>query len=763
MNALQGLNDQQIKAALHFEGPLLILAGAGSGKTRVLTNRIAWLISEKGVEPWHILAITFTNKAAGEMRDRVNSLVEYGADAVWVATFHSTCARILRRYIDCIGYKTNFAIYDSDDQKSLMKEVCKKLEINTKLLKEKAILSVISSAKDRLVGPEEFDETAGSDYESRQIASAYKEYQKQLKQNNALDFDDLIMKTVEVFEKTPEVLEQYRERFQFIMVDEYQDTNYAQFRLVSLLAGKRRNLCVVGDDDQSIYRFRGADIRNILDFETIYPDCKTIRLEQNYRSTQHILDAANAVISNNRNRKKKTLWTGNGSGEKVRRASFDTGFEEAQFIADDIRRRAATGGEGYSHFAVLYRTNAQSRLIEEKLLMNNIPYRIVGGVNFYSRREIKDLLSYLRTVDNATDDLAVRRIINIPKRGIGNSSITRLATYADVNGLSFYEALERAGEIPGMGRAASKADDFVTFIRSLRAKAGILTVRELLEDVIEKTGYVRELELEGTDEAKDRIQNIDELISKVAAYEQSQAEPTLSGFLEEVSLVADIDTVDTTAERVLLMTLHSAKGLEFPHVYIAGMEEGIFPSFMSVSGPDSSEGLEEERRLCYVGITRAMKDLTLCSAMSRMIRGQVQYGRPSRFLEEIPQELLEEKGNAVRFHRTSGSRFGSDTADMEDGYERRPFGSSSVGAGKAGYNTARAAFSQKAFDTSAFKVQKPSSLDYGVGDRVSHIKFREGTVLKIEEGAKDFEVTVKFDGAGVKKMYAAFAKLKKLS
>ena len=771
MNVLQGLNDQQMKAALHCDGPLLILAGAGSGKTRVLTNRIAWLIGEKGVRPWNILAITFTNKAAGEMRERVNALVDEGADAVWVATFHSTCARILRRYIDCIGYGTNYTIYDSDDQKTLMKEICKTLKIDTKVLKEKAILSMISAAKDRLIGPEEFAAEAGDDYIQKRVAMAYARYQSELKRNNALDFDDLIMKTVELFEKEPEVLEQYRDRFRYIMVDEYQDTNYAQFRLVSILAGERKNLCVVGDDDQSIYRFRGADIRNILDFEKIYPDCTTIRLEQNYRSTQSILDAANAVIANNRNRKKKHLWTGNGQGDPIRRASFDTGFEEAQFIADDIRRRAAVSGEGYNRFAILYRTNAQSRLLEEKLLMNNIPYRIVGGINFYSRREIKDLMAYLKTVDNGNDDLAVTRIINIPKRGIGTTSITKLMTYADVNGLSFYEALERAGMIQGLGRIAAKADDFVTFIRSLRTKAEVMSVKELLEDVIEKTGYVRELEAEGTDEAKDRVANIDELISKVAAYEQTQEHPTLRGFLEEVSLVADIDTVDERTDRVLLMTLHSAKGLEFEHVYMAGMEEGLFPSFMSISGADSAEALEEERRLCYVGITRAMKDLTLSAASSRMIRGQVQYSRPSRFLEEIPEELVEQQAGQRRNSRdqrregraqdTFSDRY-KGAGMAEETFERRPFGASDTMAGKTGYRKAKEAFSQKAFDPSAYKVQKQDTLSYGVGDRVRHIKFREGTVLKIEDGPKDFEVTVEFDTAGVKKMYAAFAKLQKI-
>ena len=771
MNALQGLNDKQQEAVTHFEGPLLILAGAGSGKTRVLTNRIAWLIGEKGVKPWNILAITFTNKAAGEMRERVNALVDEGADAVWVATFHSTCCRILRRYIDILGYKTNFAIYDTDDQKSLMKEVCKKLRIDTKILKEKAILAAISHAKDRLISPEVYADSVGDNYTEKRIAAAYMEYQKQLKSNNALDFDDMIMKTVELFEASKEVLEQYRDRFRFIMVDEYQDTNYAQFVLVSQLAGERRNLCVVGDDDQSIYRFRGADIRNILDFEKIYPDCRTIRLEQNYRSTGNILDAANAVIANNRHRKPKHLWTESESGELIRQCMVATGYEEASLIADDIRRRAAVGGSGFRDFAILYRTNAQSRLLEEALLMENIPYRIVGGINFYQRREIKDLLAYLRTIDNGDDDLAVRRIINVPRRGIGNTSISKLATYADVNGLSFYEALERAGQIPGLGRSAIKADDFVTLIRTERTKAKLVSLKELLEDVIEKTGYVRELELEGTDEAKDRIENIGELLSKVASYEQTQETPTLSGFLEEISLVADLDEVDAASDCVLLMTLHSAKGLEFPHVYIAGMEDGIFPSFMSIGGVDSSEALEEERRLCYVGITRAMQDLTVSCASSRMIHGQMQYNRPSRFLEEIPEELLaDQRAKTRRSGWTNGkigeksviasSRRTGDSALALSGsiysadFERTPFRAAGTGSGTAA--------KRKVFDPGAYKVKKADALDYGVGDRVKHVKFGSGTVQEIKDGPKDFEVTVEFDTAGVKKMYAAFAKLQKI-
>lgn len=752
MKALEGLNEEQVKAVRHFEGPLLILAGAGSGKTRVLTNRIAWLIGEKKVAPWNILAITFTNKAAGEMRERVNKMVEDEAGAVWVATFHSTCARILRRHIDCLDYRPNFAIYDQDDQRTLMKEICRQLQIDTKLLKEREILSLISSAKDELIGPEEFAASAAGDFIRAKVAQAYDRYQRELKENNALDFDDLIFKTVELFRKFPEVLRQYQNRFRFILVDEYQDTNTAQFCLISLLAGERQNLCVVGDDDQSIYRFRGANIQNILNFERIYPQTQVIRLEQNYRSTQNILDAANVVIANNKGRKEKRLWTENEAGTRVKLKKFLSAYEEAEFVAQDIRAAKAKGIYRYGDCAILYRTNAQSRILEEKLLMASVPYKIVGGINFYARKEIKDLLCYLKTIDNGSDDLAVRRIINIPRRGIGQTSLTKLQSFADANGLSFFQALERADEIPGLGKTGKKARDFSTFILSLRAKAQVYTVRELLSEVIDLTGYVKELQQEGSDESKDRIENIDELISKAAAYEESGEDTSLRGFLEEVSLVADIDSVDGEADQVLLMTLHSAKGLEFPNVYLTGMEEGIFPSYMSISAEDSAQALEEERRLCYVGITRAMKDLTLTWAQSRMIRGNRQYNPMSRFLEEIPAEMLEEQPG------TKGTQMGGMSGNSRPSIGS--FGASAVNRNE--FRKAKEAFREKAFDPSAYQVKKIASLDYSEGDRVRHIKFGEGTVEAISDGGRDYEVKVNFDRSGVKKMFASFAKLKKI-
>ncbi|MCI8854249.1 MAG: DNA helicase PcrA [Lachnospiraceae bacterium] len=728
------LNREQQEAVCHTEGPLLILAGAGSGKTRVLTHRVAYLIEEKGVMPWNILAITFTNKAAGEMRERVNRLVKAGADSVWVSTFHAACVRILRRYIDRLGFAGNFSIYDTEDQKSVMKEICKRLEIDTKIYKERALLGLISRAKNELISPQEMELNAQGDYGMRRTAQVYQEYQKQLKKNNALDFDDLLVKTVELFRNCREVLESYQERFRYIMVDEYQDTNTVQFQLIRLLAEKYRNLCVVGDDDQSIYRFRGANIRNILNFEKVFPDTKVIKLEQNYRSTKNILHAANEVIHHNQGRKDKTLWTDNEEGEKLVFRQFMSGYEEAEFIVDDIRKRVRDGQAQYRDHAILYRTNAQSRLFEEKLIFAGIPYRLVGGVNFYARKEIKDVLAYLKTVDNGQDDLAVHRIINVPRRGIGATSLNRASDYAEAYGMSLYDALMQAGQIPGMGRGASKILNFTVLIQRLRAKAEHSSLTELMDAVLTETGYLKELEDEGTEEAQGRIENINELISKMKAYEEGTEEPTLSGFLEEVALVADIDSLEESENYLVLMTLHSAKGLEFPYVYLTGMEEGIFPSYLSIHADDALEELEEERRLCYVGITRAMRFLMLSAARQRMIRGEVQYNNLSRFVKEIPPEYIEEQ--------------------RKEKIREAPRA--------AAYAQAKQAFQNKSFAPKQFAVKKAEGLDYTEGDRVRHIKFGDGTVLQIVEGGRDYEVTVEFDRAGVKKMFASFAKLKKL-
>ena len=743
MSIYDTLNPPQREAVAQTEGPVLILAGAGSGKTRVLTHRIAYLMDEKGVNPWNILAITFTNKAAQEMRERVDKLVGFGSESIWVSTFHSACVRILRRHIDNLGYDTNFTIYDTDDQKSLMKDVCRKMNIDTKIYKERSLLAQISHAKDELITPDDMEMKAAGDYNMKKVASVYREYQAALRKNNALDFDDLIVKTVELFEKCGAVLEYYQERFKYIMVDEYQDTNTAQFKFISLLAQRYQNLCVVGDDDQSIYKFRGANIGNILGFEHVFPDARVIRLEQNYRSTRNILNAANQVIANNTERKAKTLWTENEEGSKVHFRQFLNAYEEAEYVAGEISKLKRNGLGNYRDCAILYRTNAQSRIFEEKFIAANIPYKLVGGVNFYARKEIKDLLCYLKTINNARDDLAVQRIINVPKRGIGATTLGRVQDYADNMGISLYEALRVAEEVPSIGRSLSKIDGFVTFIQMLKSKADVLTVEEILQEVIDSTGYVAELEAEDTEESRARIENIDELISKTVAYQEAMEEQnqpaTLSGFLEEVALVADIDTVDPDQDYVLLMTLHSAKGLEFPKVFMVGMEDGIFPSHMTISYGDDGE-MEEERRLCYVGITRAMKDLTLTCAQQRMIRGETQYNRVSRFVREIPRELVD-LGHTIQ--------------------EKKPKVEELIPT-PAKYSKMKEILQGRNYKPREFKVTKANSLDYEVGDTVRHIKFGVGIVKEIVEGGRDYEVTVEFDKVGVKKMFASFAKLKKI-
>lgn len=786
MNNYDTLNPMQREAVFTTEGPLLVLAGAGSGKTRALTHRVAYLIEEKGVKPWNILAITFTNKAAGEMRDRVNSLVEYGADSVWVSTFHSLCVRILRRFIENIGYTTDFSIYDSDDTKTLMKQIFKDLEVNTKVLKERGVLGVISSAKNEMISPEEFMLSAKAEGDSRlkRIAELYIEYQKRLKKNNALDFDDLLVKTVELFQSKQEVLEYYQDRFRYIMVDEYQDTNTVQFKLVSLLAAKYRNICVVGDDDQSIYRFRGANIRNILSFEETFPGAKVIKLEQNYRSTKMILDSANEVIRNNTGRKDKTLWTENEVGERPVFREFPSSFEEAEWIVRDIVKK----GGPWKDYAILYRTNAQSRIFEEKCIAYNLPYRLVGGVNFYQRKEIKDVLCYLKTIANGRDDLAVQRIINVPKRGIGAMSVARVNMFAMENDMSFYEALEHVQAVPGIGKAALKIGVFTDQISEFRKMLKEETpIKDVIEAILDKTGYRDELKEEGEVEAESRMENIEELINKAVSYWKSAEEPSLSAFLEEVALVADIDNMDESEDRIILMTLHSAKGLEFPYVYLAGMEDGLFPSMMSLmEGP---EALEEERRLCYVGITRAEKRLTLTAAKSRMIKGQVQPERTSRFIDEIPDVCLErpdqddskagwkKMADAYRnlpeeaglpWAKASGTD--GKAADGHTGrFQNRPAGVSLFGQKTDVYKNPYASGTSAAPKNTptfgkSFTVEKPKSLDYSEGDRVHHMRFGDGTVKSIADGGKDFEVTVDFDNAaiGTRKMFASFAKLKKL-
>ena len=811
MSKYDTLNPMQREAVFHTEGPLLVLAGAGSGKTRVLTHRIAYLIEEKRVAPWNIMAITFTNKAAAEMRERVDKIVGEGAEAIWVSTFHSSCVRILRRFIDRLGYDSNFTIYDGDDQKTLMKQVLKKMQADPKQFKERAVLSRISAAKNDRITADEFEQQAGADFREKKIAQIYREYQKELKKNNALDFDDLLVKTVELFEANADVLEYYQDKFRYIMVDEYQDTNLVQFKLVDLLAKKYRNICVVGDDDQSIYKFRGANIENILSFEKAFPGARVIKLEQNYRSTQSILNAANEVIRHNRGRKDKTLWTANDEGPKVRFRQYDTAYEEADAIICDIEREKEEKNAEYSDFAVLYRTNAQSRLLEEKCIYYSIPYRLVGGVNFYQRKEIKDILCYLKTIANGRDDLAVQRVINVPKRGIGATSIGKVTIYASANGMSFYDALLRVRGVPTIGKAADKIEKFTEQIENFRSRLSALSIPELIEAILEETGYKKDLEAEGEIEGETRLQNVEELVNKATGYMSTAEEPTLDGFLEEVALVADVDSLDESENRIVLMTLHGAKGLEFPYVYLSGMEDGLFPSSMSIFS-DDKDAIEEERRLCYVGITRAEKELTLTAARQRMVNGETRFAKVSRFIEEIPPQLLDEEEQPTVFERTAGMSRGrrgfedsgtsgwttgsfgvsgagdgdrvriggmsgkhplsENDAAWERGAARMSGwggvnGSGSAGSGrtldpyKSAYSSSsRPASPAPSFGT-AFTVQKVDHLSYGEGDRVRHLKFGEGTVQKIADGGKDFEVTVNFDRVGVKKMFASFAKLVK--
>lgn len=739
MSIYDTLNQQQKEAVFHTEGPLLILAGAGSGKTRVLTHRIAYLIEERNVNPWNILAITFTNKAAGEMRERVDNIVGFGSESIWVSTFHSMCVRILRRHIDQLGYDTNFTIYDTDDQKTLIKDVCKKLQIDTKIHKERAILGAISSAKNELVSPQEYELNVAGDFAKKKISQAYTEYEKQMRANNALDFDDLLVKAVELFKHNQEILEYYQDRFHYIMVDEYQDTNTVQFQLIRILASKYQNLCVVGDDDQSIYKFRGANILNILNFEQVFDSARVIKLEQNYRSTSTILDAANAVIKHNKGRKDKSLWTENGEGCKIKFSQFETGYDEADYVARDIKKKVESGERKYNDHAILYRTNAQSRLFEEKLVTLNIPYKIVGGVNFYARREIKDLLAYLKTIDNGKDDLAVRRIINVPTRGIGLTSINRVQESATNRGVDFYEALLTADMIPGIGRGLVKLESFVAIIEHLKGLVDKITIAELMKQVIELTGYVERLEADNDEESKARIENIEEFMSKIVSYEESceDERPTLSGFLEEVALVADIDSLDESIDYVVLMTLHGAKGLEFPRVYLAGLEDGMFPSYMCITSDDPTE-VEEERRLCYVGITRAREELITTCARRRMIHGETQYNKISRFMKEIPVYLVD----------------GGNIFKKED-----------VAPKINTYQEAKQTFRTKAFgnvEKRQFTVAGSNGPGYDVGDRVKHSKFGEGLVIGITAGGRDYEVTVDFDHVGTKKMFAMFAKLIKI-
>ncbi len=739
------LNDMQKKAVLQTEGAVLVLAGAGSGKTGALTVRIAHLI-EKGVKPWNILAITFTNKAAKEMSERVNKLIGDKAKDIWVSTFHSTCVRILRRDIDKIGYSRDFSIYDTDDQEKMMKEVFKRLNfsITDKTFTVKGALAEISKQKEELISWEDYEAKTDKDIRKVKFAKAYRIYQTLLKENNALDFDDLIYKTVQLFKTDTDVLDYYQEKFKYIMVDEYQDTNTSQYELVRLLSAKYKNICVVGDDDQSIYGWRGANIRNILDFEKDFEDTVVIKLEQNYRSTKTILDAANSVIKNNTTRKDKTLWTENDKGSIIHIKRADNEYDEARFVGDKINELILKGDRKYKDFAVLYRTNAQSRAIEDYFVKKSIPYRLLGGIRFYERKEIKDVLSYLKVLSNPADTIALKRIINVPKRGLGDASIEKVENFANENNMSFYEALSHIDEITELKTRAKKFKEFYEVMTEIEKDANELSVSELIESVLNKTGYVQLLQDEGTDEALARIENIDEFVSKAVEYEKSTDEPSLREFLEDIALVADIDNYEPDEDTVVLMTMHSAKGLEFPYVFIVGMEEGMFPTYR-VMQYGTNEDMEEERRLCYVAITRAKEELFITQAKSRMQHGITQYNAPSRFLKEIPAELIEipvkpqlsEVGDYIRK---------SEMRIKPVFTKPNPYGGIA-----------------KKPQTAGIPSPQNATLDYEVGDKVRAPKYGIGTVEKITPGGADFEVTVSFKDKGVKKFMAGLSKLKKVS
>ena len=762
------LNEEQRRAVCYDKGPSLVIAGAGSGKTRVLTYKIAYLL-ERGWKPWNILALTFTNKAAREMKERIARLVGHElAAGLWMGTFHSVFSRILRKEADKIGFSSHFTIYDQADSRNLIKTVIREMGLDDKTYKPASIAAHISNAKNRLILPEAYlsDNAVRMADQAAKIpmtGEIYLRYMSRLQQADVMDFDDLLLYTYILLKEHPEVCERYADKFDFVLVDEYQDTNTVQFELIRLLAMKYKNLCVVGDDDQSIYKFRGANIYNILNFEKHFEDAKVIKLEQNYRSTQNILDAANSVISNNVGRKDKRLWTDNGAGDRITFEQLESGFEEADYVARSIARLVRKGEARYKDCAVLYRTNAQSRLFEEKFIAANIPYKIVGGVNFYARKEIKDILAYLKTIDNGHDDLAVKRIINVPKRGIGATSINKVTDYAIEKEIDFYTALRYVDEVPGMARSAGKIKPFVMFIQSLRARAEMDSVSQLIQAIIDETGYVDELKAEGTDEAEQRIENIDELINKAVDYEQGEENPTLSGFLEEVALVADIDGLDENSDYVVLMTLHSAKGLEFPNVYLAGMEDGLFPSYMSITSDDATSEIEEERRLAYVGITRAKEHLTITSARMRMVRGETQFNKVSRFVKEIPRELMsgevyEPKRRDDDIERNSQSTY----RKAKEAFKKTPTYGTEYATTFNTQRTRTPVYTPVSNQKSFASVNTTGGLSYKVGDRVSHIKFGAGEVMAIVEGGRDYEVTVDFDKAGTKKMFASFAKLKKI-
>ncbi len=741
-NIFEGLNDKQKEAVMTTEGPLLVLAGAGSGKTTVLTRRVTYILQQGLAKPWQILAITFTNKAAAEMKERIAAMVS-DSDDIWVRTFHSCCVRILRRDIASIGYESSFNIYDSADQKRIVKECIKDCGLNEDNFPVKSVISKISDCKNRDISPSELMEQSASIYRDRQYAKLYEEYEKRLKRNNALDFDDLILKTVELFKTCPDVLGYYQNKFKYILVDEYQDTNSCQYKLVEMLSAVHRNLCVVGDDDQSIYKFRGADITNILDFEKYFTEAKVIKLEQNYRSTQNILTAANKVIANNRMRKAKALWTDAGDGDKIILRGLNDQVSEAVFVNNQIEQLVSKHGYKYSDFAILYRTNAQTRSFEENL---TCPYRILAGLRFYDRKEIKDILAYLRVLFNPNDDHNLTRIINVPKRSIGDSTVQKLQSYALTVGKSIYQVITDGSYAEILGRTNTKIAEFADMIQKLRDMTDKVSVSELIEQMLASTGYVSRLLLEGNpEEVLSRIENVEEFKSKAKEYEEKVENPTFEGFLDNISLVSDVDNYDQNQNAVVLMTLHSAKGLEFPVVFMCGMENGLFPSFMSEM---EEGGIEEERRLCYVGITRARKKLYFTYAKQRTLYGKTEARMVSRFVSEVPDEYMD-----IEVKRQSGFNAVYNLSNTPKNSKLPSFSFSRPSASPA---------SIPGVTRGADMKSAASGTDIKKGDRVSHKKFGTGLVLSVTDVGGDVQFEISFENVGTRSLMASFAKLTKL-
>ena len=760
LDILEGLNDRQKEAVLTVEGPCLVIAGAGSGKTKVLTHKIAYLMHNVGVKPWNILAITFTNKAANEMKERVEKLVGEVAKDMWIGTFHAICVRILRRYIDRIGFTSSFVIFDTSDQRTLVKQCIKQLNLDDKIFTDRSVLSEISNAKNEMLEPADYALRANGEFRKETIAEVYKMYQKKLKDNNAVDFDDIINYTIKILSENPDVLEYYSNKFEYVLVDEYQDTNKAQFTLVSMLAARFGNITAVGDNNQGIYSFRGADITNILNFERDFPGTKIIKLEQNYRCTQNILDAANAVIKNNESKYEKNLWTENNKGDLPYVFRGDTEYDEANFIVEQIRRLKREEYLDYNDFTILYRMNSQSRSIEDILRREDIPYKIVGGLKFYERKEIKDIIAYLRLIENTADNLSLQRIINEPKRGIGKTSLDNIEAVANQNGISMYEVIKRADAF-GLNRVYVNSRDFINQIEELRAKKDTLIVSELIKETLKVTGYSKALELEDTTEAETRLENLDEFLTVAIEFEEELADNTLADFLEGITLSSDIDNTDETEDSVTLMTLHSAKGLEFPVVFLVGMEEGIFPGYKSIG---EQKELEEERRLCYVGITRAKQHLFLTCARQRTIFGSTSCNQVSRFLKEIPEELLDGYEDALSDKREKS--YGDYRFEWKygGGYNKSESTINSYKVNNTEDFGKKPEFAFRSAESflSGLNKKKTSDMDlsiYKAGKRVYHKKFGEGNINYVEAEGDDLKVDITFDKVGHKRLMAKYAGL----